>query len=307
MRSSSSTDMLRRLTGVVTLGVVLAGCAGTDAPTEPDGTTTSASPTAGSASPKPARHSGTAGLDRDLVADLEAVAAAHPDSEVSVALAPVGGKSRPRVVGDAEELVAWSTIKVPVSLAVLDSGQSHPQDIESALTVSDNEAAERLWMSLGESPDAARSVERELRRGGDHNTRVPGEVTSPGHSVPGQTVWRLSDQTAFTSSLPCRSGSATVTDAMGRVVEGQRWGLGQIRDARFKGGWGDTPDGYVVRQLGVLAGATGAKGETAATLQVRTGTHEQGTAIADELAGVLEDHAEDLPTGSCSGSRVRPS
>lgn len=297
--SSSSTDVLRRLAGAVTLSAVLAGCAGTDAPTEPAGTSRSANPTAGSASPSPVRHSGTAGLDRALVADLEAVAAAHPDAEVSVALAPVGGKSRPRVVGDAEELIGWSTIKVPVSLAVLDSGQPHPQDIESALTVSDNEAAERLWMSLGTGPDAARSVERELRRGGDHNTRVPGEVTSPGHSVPGQTVWRLSDQTAFTSSLPCRSGSSTVTDAMSRVSEDQRWGLGQIEGARFKGGWGDTPDGYVVRQLGLLPGSKGAKGETAATLQVRTGTHEQGTAIADEVAGVLEEHAADLPTGSC--------
>lgn len=297
--SSSSTDVLRRLAGVVTLSAVLAGCAGTDAPTEPAGTDTSTNTSAGSASPAPARHSGSAGLDRGLVADLEAVAAAHPDAEVSVALAPVGGRSRPRVIGDAEELIAWSTIKVPVSLAVLDSGQSHPQDIESALTVSDNEAAERLWTSLGTGPDAARSVEQELRRAGDHNTRVPGEVTSPGHSVPGQTVWRLSDQTAFTASLPCRSGSSTVTAAMGRVSAEQRWGLGRVEGARIKGGWGDTPDGYVVRQLGLLPGSEGAKGETAASLQVRTGTHAQGTAIADELAGVLQEHAADLPTGSC--------
>ena len=49
----------------------------------------------------------------------------------------------------------------------------------------------------------------------------------------------------------------------------------------------------------VLYRSTGAKGETAATLQVRAGSHAEGTAIADELAGVLDEHGSDLPTGSC--------
>src|SRR5699024_6383971 len=146
-------------------------------------------------------------------------------------------------------------------------------------------------------PEAARSVEQQLRRTGDDRTRVPGEVTAPGHSAPGQTMWRLPDQTTFAAQLPCRPGSSTVTDAMGRVADGQRWGLGQLDGARFKGGWGETPDGYVVRQLGVVPGTKGE--QTAVTIQVRTGTHEQGTAIADEVAGVVGEHSGDLPTGSC--------
>lgn len=290
--------MRRRLAGVIALATVLAGCTGTGAPT---GTSTSSGPSAtssGSASAGSSgpRHRGTTGLESRLVADLEEVEQAHPDAEVAIALAPVGGDEKPRVVGTAPRLIAWSTIKVPLSLAVIRSDASGDAGIEAAITASDNESAMRLWEGLGAGEQAAEAVRAELRRGGDARTRVPPWVTVPGYSPFGQAAWRLTDQATFTAALPCLSGSSTVTDAMGRVVEGQRWGLGRIEGARFKGGWGSTPDGYVVRQLGLLPGT---KGETAAAVQVRTGTHEQGTAIASELADVVERHRADLPTGSC--------
>lgn len=293
--------MARRIVGALTAACLLGGCASGATPSATEGASSGASsaPSSGSASGTAASSAGhrrTTTLDPALVSDLEQVVTAHPDAEVSVALAPVGGRQRPQVVGKRTDLIAWSTIKVPVSLAVIGRGPSHGADVDAALTISDNAAAERLWQSLGSGTEASHAVQRQLRRGGDSNTRVPGEVTSPGHSAPGQTVWRLSDQTAFTSKLPCLTGSSAVTDAMGRVSGEQRWGLGGIDGARFKGGWGDTPDGYIVRQLGVLPGA---KGETAATVQVRTVTHEQGTAIADEIAEVLRRHHDDLPTGSC--------
>lgn len=291
--------MWRRLAGVIALATVLAGCTGTGTSTDPGTSTTSrASSTSGESTSagRTGGHRGTSGLDRRLVADLEKVEQAHPDAEVAVALAPVGGEEKPRVVGTAPWLIAWSTIKVPLSLAVIRSGASGDAGIEAAITASDNESAMRLWEGLGSGEQAADAVRAELRRGGDARTRVPPWITVPGYSPFGQATWRLTDQATFTAALPCLSGSSTVTDAMGRVVEGQRWGLGRIEGARFKGGWGSTPDGYVVRQLGLLPGT---KGETAATVQVRTGTHEQGTAIASELADVLERHRDDLPTGSC--------
>lgn len=293
--------MVRRLAGALALVTVLAGCIGSD---DDAGTERAAGPSESSSPTSSTTHSGyrerpgAPELDRSVVRDLEAVRRAHPDAEVSVGVAPVGEGEEPQVVGDAPTLVAWSTIKVPVALAVIDAGQSHPNDIDAALTISDNEAAKRLWESLGPGPEAARSVEQQLRRTGDDRTRVPGEVTSPGHSAPGQTMWRLPDQTTFAAQLPCRPGSSTITDAMGRIADEQRWGLGQIEGTHFKGGWGETPDGYVVRQLGVVPGSKGE--ETAVTLQVRTGTHEQGTAIADAVADVVREHEGDLPTGSCA-------
>lgn len=215
-----------------------------------------------------------------------------------MAWSPVGTKGAVRVVGDAQPLVAWSTIKVPLALAVVRSGhgQQMGPDIDRALTASDNEAAGRLWADLGGGHRAATAVEVQLERGRDRRTGVPPRVTVPGYSPFGQSTWRLTDQTRFTAALPCLAGSTSITQAMGRVADGQRWGLGGIDGARYKGGWGPTPGGYVVRQLGIV---TGAKGATAVTLQVRTGNHQEGTAVADELVEALRSHRGDLPTGRC--------
>ena len=249
-------------------------------------------------SPGPSARSSPSGPDEGLAADLEALEREHPEAQVSAALAPVGTSGGVDVLGDAATLVAWSTIKVPLSLAVTrsTSGAAAGPDIEAALTASDNAAAARLWDNLGAGEEAALAVESQLRRGGDDRTRVPPQVTVPGYSPFGQAAWGLSDQARFTAALPCLSGSAPITEAMGRVVDGQRWGLGTIDGARFKGGWGPTPGGYVVRQMGLLPGT---KGGTAVAVQARTGTHEQGTAVLTEVARVLREHSADLPTGSC--------
>ena len=50
----------------------------------------------------------------------------------------------------------------------------------------------------------------------------------------------------------------------------------------------------------VLVLVPGEGGRTAVTLQVRTGTHAQGTAIADQLAQVVRRHRDELPAGACS-------
>lgn len=230
---------------------------------------------------------------------MREVAADHPEADVAMAFAPVGAASEVRMVGPSTVLVAWSTIKVPLALAVIRTGAAADAapDIHAALTASDNAAAGRLWQRLGSGERAASAVEVQLRRGGDRRTQVPPEVSVAGFSPFGQAKWALRDQTRFTAALPCLGGSSRVTDAMGRVVASQRWGLGSLDGARFKGGWGSTPDGYVVRQMGLVPGA---KGETAVTLQVRAGTYEQGTAIADELAAVVRSHRRWLPVGECT-------
>ncbi|MBA4084776.1 MAG: hypothetical protein C0493_07525 [Kytococcus sp.] len=266
------------------------------APTPP---ATTASPTSAATTARPSSTRTPTRPDaRRLDAALERVARQHPDSEVAVAWAPVGTKGRPHVVGDPTRLVAWSTIKVPLALAVVRAGHGEEMtdDIDRALRASDNEAATRLWERLGGGSRASEAVGTQLRRGGDRTTDVPAEVTVPGYSPFGQSSWALTAQTRFTAALPCLTGSASVTDAMGRVSDGQRWGLGGIKGARYKGGWGSTPGGYVVRQLGIVPGT---KGDTAVTLQVRTGTHEQGTAIADELVAALRGHRDGLPVGTC--------
>ncbi|QBF47500.1 hypothetical protein [Janibacter limosus] len=287
--------MARRLlaAGVGVLVALTTACTGS--PARSDGATSprTSSSTSTASTTAPTGRPATA-----LARSLGRVIGAHPEAEIAVAWSPVGTKGAVRVVGDAQPLVAWSTIKVPLALAVVRAGhgQQMGPDIDRALTASDNEAAGRLWADLGGGHRAATAVEVQLERGRDRRTGVPPRVTVPGYSPFGQSTWRLTDQTRFTAALPCLAGSTSITQAMGRVADGQRWGLGGIDGARYKGGWGPTPGGYVVRQLGIV---TGAKGATAVTLQVRAGNHQEGIAVADELVEALRSHRGDLPTGHC--------
>lgn len=297
---------MRARAGILALCVLLVGCSGaggrsgqsaTDTATSTGHTHSSSSAaTTGSA----ARESYPGTTDRPpsgLTRDLRRVLDQHEELETSVAVLPVGGDD-PQVVGEAPTLVAWSTIKVPLALAIQRAGlgEEAAADVEAAITVSDNEAAADLWERLGSGRAASDATEAQLRRGGDEDTEVPPEVTVAGFSPFGQSRWSLADQATFTASLPCLAGSTEVTSAMSRVVPGQGWGLGTIEGARFKGGWGPTPDGYVIRQLGIIPGA---KGDTAIALQVRGGDHAADTEVASELAAVLREHSGQLPTGSC--------
>ncbi len=288
--------MVRRLV-VAGLGLAMClttACAGPDAgPSESASASTSERTSSATTTT-----SGRTKPPRALARAVGRVVAEHPDADIAIAWAPVGTTGKVQVVGDPQPLVAWSTIKVPLSLAVVRAGHGERMeaDIDRSLTASDNEAAGRLWADLGGGDAAAAAVEDQLQRGRDHRTGVPPQVTVVGFSPFGQATWRLTDQTRFTAALPCLAGSRTITDAMGRVVDGQRWGLGGIDGARYKGGWGSTPKGYVVRQLGIVPGT---KGDTAVTLQVRSGTHAEGTGIADELTTALRAHRGELPVGSC--------
>jgi hypothetical protein len=67
----------------------------------------------------------------------------------------------PIVLGDWRNGPAWSTSKVPVSIAALreDSSLDLLAAVSSAITVSDNGAAEAVWARLGEPHSAAAKVE----------------------------------------------------------------------------------------------------------------------------------------------------
>lgn len=297
---------MRVRAGILALCVLLAGCSASGGQSGTSATDTSTSTRHPRSSPSATTADGgtregrpgtTDALPSGLTRDLRRVLDQHEELKTSVAVLPVGGDD-PEVVGEAPDLVAWSTIKVPLALAIQRAGlgEQAASDVEAAITVSDNEAAADLWERLGSGREASDATEAQLRRGGDERTEVPPEVTAPGFSPFGQSRWSLADQATFTASLPCLSGSTSVTSAMSRVVPGQSWGLGTIEGARFKGGWGPTPEGYVIRQLGIIPGA---KGDTAIALQVRGGDHAADTEVADELAAVLRKHHGQLPTGSC--------
>ncbi len=157
-------------------------------------------------------------------------------------------------VGSWRSGVAWSTSKVPVSVAALrrSPSASTKRLVKRAITVSDNAAAEKLWSRLGRPKTAAARTQKVIRDAGDKHTKVQSKRVRAGFTAFGQTRWTTTNQARFGAGLACRAEAKPVLRLMGQITTSQRWGLGHVRGARFKGGWGPVGKGYLVRQLGVV-------------------------------------------------------
>ena len=236
-------------------------------------------------------------LPGTLAADFQSAQPAL-GGHAGMAIMPVGS-DRMTTLGDWTTGPAWSTMKVPLTLAAQRAGDTGTSRMSTAITESDNEAADALWQSLGTPDQAARSVESILREGGDAATTVPTTRARAGYSAFGQAGWSLTDQVQFTSRLPCLPGADTVLGLMGKVVWQQRWGIGRLDNAQYKGGWGPDPSGhYLVRQLGVLTTPTGRLAISLAA-QPDSGKFDEGTRILDRLAELIDKHLGELPAGQC--------
>ena len=100
--------------------------------------------------------------------------------------------------GELRAARAWSTMKVPVIVASITSGNADWHDIELAIRRSDNDAALRLWDALD---DGASEVEAVLRRAGDPDTSLEREPDPRGWSSFGRTVWTLEAAATFYRAL----------------------------------------------------------------------------------------------------------
>jgi hypothetical protein len=201
-------------------------------------------------------------------------------------------------VGTLNSLVAWSTTKVPVAMAVVDAGGQNTQqaNLRAAITTSDNDAATRLWSSIGTPQEAAAAADAELRQSGDTRTHVESQTLRYGSTPFGQTEWGLNDQTRFTAGLPCSAAGQAVLGLMGQVVPAQRWGLGSMgAGAQLKGGWGPGSQpgksgGYLNRQMGIVT-ISGKQLAVAVATVPTDGSHESGTRNLTAIARWLAAHA----------------
>ncbi|MBF6278020.1 hypothetical protein C5E51_11515 [Nocardia nova] len=238
-------------------------------------------------------------LPGSLAADFTALRPSL-DGHAGMAIMAVGGQ-RTAQMGDWTTGPSWSTMKVPLTLAVLrTNGNTSTYQMSAAITESDNSAADGLWQALGAPDAAAKAVQAVLREGGDTTTTVPATRSRAEYSAFGQADWSLADQVRWASRLPCLPDADTVTTLMGKVVWGQQWGLGHLDNTRFKGGWGPDPSGnYLVRQFGLL---TTPNGDVAISLaaQATSGTFDDGTQILNKMAGLITQHLDDLPAGHCA-------
>lgn len=215
-----------------------------------------------------------------------------------IAIAPVGRAEEVTVLGELQTGVAWSTSKVPLAIAALRVNPGATTQVRAAITQSDNEAAEALWESLGGGESAASAVTDVLRQARDATTVVPATRLREGFTVFGQTQWDASNQATFAANLPCLADSAQVLGEMGSIVREQRWGLGRIDGARFKGGWGpaDTHAGYLARQFGILPTPSGDVAVAVLADAPDLGAAEKKL---DAIAQILTEQLGNLPGGTC--------
>ena len=226
--------------------------------------------------------------------------AAQLNATVGIVVRPVGAGPAPVTAGEWNTGTAWSTIKVPLAIAGLreTSPPVVTDAMRAAITQSDNEAAEAIWQSLGAPSEAAKKVEAVLADAGAPTT-VESQKVRPEFTAFGQTTWSLDDQATFLSSAVCDAGDQPIMDLMGEITPDQRWGLGEIPGAKFKGGWGPSPEGnYLVRQFGVIPVRDGSA-VVAVAVEPTSGAFDDGTAALTQIASWLQDHADLLPVGSC--------
>lgn len=207
---------------------------------------------------------------------------------LAVAWAPVGSPEQVRSAGSTRDLESWSTIKAPIALAISQDADGEPgagrrRQLRAMITLSDNEAASILWRALG---NPASRLQKVLRTTGDPTTRPARD--SDGSVVSfGLTAWTPADSARFASMLPCAEHSEVVLDLMAAIGRDHQWGLGQVVDSRFKGGWGPSPHGYLARQIGVLPRGDGSWVGVAIAAQPKDETHETATAAIDQATTIL--------------------
>lgn len=292
MRTSTFLNSRAGVAALLVAAGALAGCAGgAGGPTTSTivvrTTTVTAAPSSEPTSQSQLKDTMASIPAPDIAAALTRLAAdveARTGAQVSLAVVPVDGTPAVQAGTLAGVQPAWSTIKVPLSIAALRADPSAEGTVRQAITASDNAAAEALWTMLGASDAAATAVGSILAAAGDTATVVNPEVTRPGFSAFGQTQWDTAAQASFARQLPTITGADQVLAAMGSIVAGQDYGLGQIPGTRFKGGWGPDESGrYLVRQFGLVAGTQGETGVALAVVPA-DGTYESGQAALTELA-----------------------
>jgi Beta-lactamase enzyme family len=219
------------------------------------------------------------------------------EGRVGLAVARIGPGRPVEELGTIRGGVAWSTIKVPIALAVVarEPTERDEELIDAALMVSDNAAAIALWERLGPPEAAAAAVQDVLASAGDTATKVETEVLRAGFTPFGQTEWSLAAQVRLMAALPDLPHAEEIRSRMRRVVPEQRWGLGTLgAEVELKGGWGPDPDGrHLVRQMGIVGGVLA----VALAAVPADGVFESGTAVLDRLAEWL---------GQSQAARFRP-
>ena len=222
----------------------------------------------------------TARAQAQLDALIRDVQSRH-QGRVTVAVAGAGVQL---TAGDNRPEPAFSTMKVPLAIGALRKSPTSYLDAEIAVTRSDNPAAHRMFPQV-----SGAELDGIIAEAGSRTTNSAGYQMA--------TLWTTSDQAAFASGLRCVNGHEPVLGMMGRVVDYQRWGLGQIPGAKFKGGWNDHENGHLARQFGLIPGPNG--DIAVAITAYSPAGYQESFAMLNELADGVARISGTLPTSRC--------
>lgn len=207
-------------------------------------------------------------------------------------------------IGQVDDEVSWSTIKVPLAIAALrrDGSQTTRNLVANTIQRSDNDTANQLWNSLGGGTQAAAAVDEVLVQGKVPAVHTSSVQSNPPYSPYGQTQFSVRDQAKFGVYLPCVPDSEYVVALMGKVINGAAYGLGTLPGVSFKGGWGPDRNGhYSARQFGFFMGPQGRVG-VAIAAHPMAGTYPVAQAALTELAqavGTVMQQARGMDPQQC--------
>ena len=213
------------------------------------------------------------------------------DKGRAIAFAPLDDPTNISVEGEVDGAQAWSTSKVLVVAAFLDTtADGDPAEvsaanrrlIKAALTRSDGEAIRALREQIPGSP--GRAMTSVLRSIGDTTTTAP-------DSLEGTMSWSIREQVRFMAALQAEEvvsaeSSDYLLESM-RPIEQHRWGLGTVGSAVFKGGW--LRQGRVTRQMGLLDDYAVAIITDRGPVVLQTDGDSAHVAAMDDLAALLAD------------------
>jgi hypothetical protein len=174
----------------------------------------------------------------------------------AIAFAPLSNPGAVTIEGSVPSYSAWSTSKVLVVAAHLDTvvagdpsklTSSQRSLVQRALTASDGDAVVALRSQIPGSPGAA--ITRVLRSIGDTHTSAP-------DTSQGLMQWTIREQVRFMAALNAgrvvsQAASSYLLSSM-RPISAHRWGLGTIGAGPFKGGW--LRASTETRQMGIVDG-----------------------------------------------------
>lgn len=262
---------MRRVLPTALVLVLLTGCAGSgDDTAGPTVTTTGTTTTSGTSTtsttttttatrpttttPKPKPKPTTA--KPSPKPSSAALTSLKGNTRNAIAWAPLSNPSAVTIEGSVPSARAWSTSKVLVIAAYLDTVvKGDPAKIpakergwiKAALTASDGNAVVAIRNEIPGSPGAA--IERVLREIGDTTTQAP-------DTSQGTMQWSVRQQIRFMAALAAGKVVSAKASSflLGQMhpISAHRWGLGRIGASSFKGGW--LRSSTETRQMGIVDG-----------------------------------------------------